>query len=180
MQEQPHPDMRTRASLPALPALNQRQRDPDRREGRQCGTCVLCCKLLHVVELDKPPGEWCPWLHKKRTRGCSKYTKRPEACREFACLWLKGFFDYKLDRPDMCGVVWSVNEPPPGKVQMMLAYEIHDGATDRGRGYDVTMSLLRQDVPVMAMWPGRQRLWLPPSMDEDAVGIDLKGTEVKS
>jgi len=173
MQEQPPPELRTQRGIQTPPT----RRDRERREGRQCGKCVLCCKLLYVEALDKEAGTWCPWLHKQRTRGCSKYRKRPEACREFACLWLKGFFDYKLDRPDACGVVWSVNEPPPGKVQIMLAYEIHDGATDKGRGYDVVMGLMRQNVPVMAMWPGRQRLLLPPGMTVEDVGINMENIE---
>ena len=28
--------------------------------GNQCGTCTLCCKLVHVHEIEKPIGKWCP------------------------------------------------------------------------------------------------------------------------
>ena len=27
--------------------------------GRECGTCTLCCKLIAVAALGKPPGVWC-------------------------------------------------------------------------------------------------------------------------
>src|SRR4051794_24207443 len=27
--------------------------------GRSCGTCTLCCKVVGVLEIDKPGGVWC-------------------------------------------------------------------------------------------------------------------------
>ncbi len=56
-------------------------------EGRQCGECKLCCKLLGIVELNKPPAKWCPHA---AGRGCGVYSVRPESCRSFFCLWLQG------------------------------------------------------------------------------------------
>ena len=54
--------------------------------GRACGTCTLCCKLIAVVELDKPPGEWCPHCIKKG--GCAIHATRPTGCRTFFCHWM--------------------------------------------------------------------------------------------
>ena len=54
---------------------------------RSCGSCSLCCKLLVIDELDKPPDTWCP--HCKPGRGgCSIYADRPPSCRLFRCGWL--------------------------------------------------------------------------------------------
>ena len=54
--------------------------------GRSCGTCTLCCKLIAVIELDKPPGEWCPHCIKKG--GCAIHATRPTGCRTFFCHWM--------------------------------------------------------------------------------------------
>jgi Fe-S-cluster containining protein len=53
---------------------------------RTCGECRLCCKLLAVDEIDKPPHEWCE--HAEPGIGCAIYKDRPAACRTFRCLWL--------------------------------------------------------------------------------------------
>jgi len=54
--------------------------------GRGCGTCSLCCKLMGVVELDKPSGSWCG--HCRPGQGCGVYATRPPSCRDFLCTWL--------------------------------------------------------------------------------------------
>jgi hypothetical protein len=55
--------------------------------GRECGKCSLCCKLLHVVELDKPSNQWCEHC-RPGAGGCSIYQTRPKICRTYACGWL--------------------------------------------------------------------------------------------
>ena len=54
--------------------------------GRACGSCTLCCKVMRIRELDKPPGEWCP--HCAIGKGCKIYDSRPEDCRIFYCGYL--------------------------------------------------------------------------------------------
>lgn len=54
--------------------------------GRSCGTCTLCCKLIAVIEFDKPPGVWCPHVVKKG--GCAIHPTRPNDCRTFFCHWM--------------------------------------------------------------------------------------------
>jgi hypothetical protein len=54
--------------------------------GRSCGTCTLCCKVLKIWELDKPPGVWC--RHCKPGSGCMIYSGRPQECRTFHCGYL--------------------------------------------------------------------------------------------
>lgn len=52
-----------------------------------CGSCTMCCKLMGVPELEKPPGEWCKHCDPKV--GCTIYDDRPESCKDFECLWLQ-------------------------------------------------------------------------------------------
>ena len=69
--------------------------------GKACGTCGMCCKVLHISELEKPAGVWCG--HFKKGSGCGDYAGRPSACRGFLCLWITS---EKLDdawRPDKAG-----------------------------------------------------------------------------
>jgi hypothetical protein len=55
-------------------------------EGRSCGTCTLCCKVLTIEALGKPNGQWCP--HCVKGRGCTIYSDRPNECRGFYCEYL--------------------------------------------------------------------------------------------
>ncbi len=70
---------------------------------RACGPCTLCCKLYDIAELQKPEDSWC--RHCDQGVGCTIYPGRPEACRDFQCVWT---FAAPLDerwRPDQCGFV---------------------------------------------------------------------------
>lgn len=53
---------------------------------KSCGDCGLCCKLMGVQALNKPPVKWC--VHFRRASGCGIYQDRPTDCRVFNCLWL--------------------------------------------------------------------------------------------
>ena len=54
---------------------------------RSCGSCTLCCKLLGVHALDKPPYQWC--AHCVTGAGCAIYAKRPFDCRAFHCMYVE-------------------------------------------------------------------------------------------
>jgi hypothetical protein len=54
--------------------------------GRTCGSCMMCCKVFNVPELDKPAGRWC--VNAKAGVGCSIHDARPVSCRMFQCFWL--------------------------------------------------------------------------------------------
>ena len=77
----------------------------ERVRDRACGSCSLCCKLVAVGKKDesfqKPQGVWCEHCAKPR---CRVYETRPNACREYKCLWLRGLFAEE-DRPDRAGLV---------------------------------------------------------------------------
>jgi hypothetical protein len=57
-----------------------------RVEGRDCGSCTLCCKVMKIAEIDKPPGQWCG--HCRPGAGCAIYAGRPGECRDFSCGYL--------------------------------------------------------------------------------------------
>lgn len=85
----------------------------------ECGDCKLCCKLLGVVELNKPPNKWCPHCNVKGTGGgCTIYDTRPPNCREFECGWLANNGDPEL-RPDRIHIVVT------GESQKLDAYIMH-------------------------------------------------------
>lgn len=60
--------------------------EPHIIEGRECGTCTLCCKVMSISELAKPQGQWC--RHCDVGRGCQVYVERPQECRSFLCGYL--------------------------------------------------------------------------------------------
>lgn len=49
----------------------------------------MCCKLLGVVSLPKPPGIWC-WFCKPG-HGCAKHEQPdfPQECADYVCTWLQ-------------------------------------------------------------------------------------------
>jgi hypothetical protein len=60
---------------------------------------MLCCKLIAVSALGKPPGVWC--THTVKGKGCGIYETRPTECRTFFCHWMleKGLTaEWKPDR----------------------------------------------------------------------------------
>ena len=78
---------------------------PMAEQPRTCGNCSLCCKVLSIIELDKPVGVWCP--HAKKNAGCTIYANRPDVCVAFKCHWLEGLQELE-HRPDKIhGVVAS-------------------------------------------------------------------------
>ena len=75
---------------------------------RSCGDCGLCCKLMGVTELAKPPGRWCG--HFRRERGCDAYATRPASCRAFNCTWLLTEALDETWKPTACGFLMHADE----------------------------------------------------------------------
>jgi hypothetical protein len=80
---------------------------------KSCGDCSLCCKLMNVPELDKPPNIWC--RHAVMGKGCGIYEARPPVCRGFFCRW--------TEDPSL-GPEWK-----PTKSKMVLAHHGEDRLT---------------------------------------------------
>jgi hypothetical protein len=54
--------------------------------GKACGTCMLCCKVPLIRELEKPADRWC--RHAVIGKGCGIYENRPPVCQRFHCQWI--------------------------------------------------------------------------------------------
>lgn len=84
-----------------------------------CGDCKLCCKLLGVEEIPKPPGVWCSNCDIKAPGGgCKIHDRRPPTCRTFECGWLANGGDPEL-RPDKIHIVVT------GESEKLKAYIMH-------------------------------------------------------
>lgn len=68
---------------------------------RACGPCQLCCELMAIPELEKPPRARCS---NQCSAGCAIYAARPASCAGFLCLWRQGW-GADADRPDLNGIV---------------------------------------------------------------------------
>ncbi|WP_309644812.1 YkgJ family cysteine cluster protein [Phenylobacterium sp.] len=77
-------------------------------EGKSCGDCGLCCKLMGVKELAKPQFVWCKQF--KRGCGCQIYVDRPTTCGEFVCYWLHAPSLGEEWRPDRAGFLMTLAE----------------------------------------------------------------------
>lgn len=73
---------------------------------RKCGDCTACCTVMGVPELEKPGDEKCP---NEGAKGCGIYGSRPESCRGYECLWLRGEFN-EDERPDQVGLLFNRGE----------------------------------------------------------------------
>jgi len=99
----------------------------------ECGECRLCCKLLGVPELEKPPGAWCTHCDVRGAKGCTIYEQRPGNCVEFECGWLASGGGYPEYRPDRLHMIVT------GESEKIDAHVIHvdphyPGAPDSVRG----------------------------------------------
>lgn len=74
-----------------------------------CGPCGMCCKLMHIPELQKPAHSWCPSYRKGA--GCTVYATRPRSCAEFMCMYLQADVLPESWRPDKAKfVIWTGRE----------------------------------------------------------------------
>ncbi len=70
-------------------------------KSRDCGACTVCCSVLEIPTLQKPPRKTCPNVCFK---GCSIYEERPGECRTFQCIWSEGITG-PGQRPDKSGIM---------------------------------------------------------------------------
>lgn len=73
---------------------------------RSCGSCGMCCKLMHIPALQKPAHSWCP--NYRKGAGCGVYATRPQACAAFECLYLQAPDLPESWRPDRSRfMIWT-------------------------------------------------------------------------
>src|SRR3984893_18817005 len=62
--------------------------------GRTCGSCMLCCTVMQVEELNKPSGQKCGYA--VAGSGCTIRETRPRSCRRIFCAWECGYQHHNI------------------------------------------------------------------------------------
>lgn len=89
--------------------------------GRECGTCIACCRDLAIVHdgMNKLPGVTCE--HCSAGAGCAIYETRPNVCRSFHCAWRSLDNLDETWRPDRSGVLINLEVKAEGaEVNLIL------------------------------------------------------------
>ncbi len=116
-----------------------------RAEGRTCGKCSECCRLLGVPDIKKKPDVLCPHQNVKKG-GCAIYGDRPPLCVDYECIWLQGGFQGR-DKPSRLHVVFDALVRQDPDVQAVCARKTRPGPlTKRAR---VLIDRLAQQMVVV-------------------------------
>jgi hypothetical protein len=128
---------------------------------RHCGTCTACCMAMEVSELHKPV--YCTCEH-CGAGACGIYDKRPQACRDFTCFWLRGHLG-ETDRPDRIGLIFTMRHRSGfGMVPMLV--ECIPGAAQTAPALAV-IAQLAGEMPVMVLTPDDLRTYGQPEHAPD-------------
>jgi len=141
---------------------------------RACGACDLCCTLLRVDELGKPAGRDC--VHLRRPgHGCAIHPRRPQVCRDYRCLWLRGGLD-DADRPDRLGALLDVVSDGAGGARLDVR-EAAPGAFERSPRLRAIAKRYRASLPVRVLGPDAVhdpdapiRILLPDGEEQQVAG----------
>jgi len=136
-----------------------------------CGPCAACCTTMQVAEIAKAEGARCPNLvMKAEGEGCGIYSKRPESCRSFNCVWRVGLLDSLLPgipgRPDQLGLLFDINNTHAEGIHLLVVREIATGAVEKN------MKLLHELAAqghVMYLIEGDRRRMMGPEERVNAV-----------
>jgi hypothetical protein len=150
--------------------MEQSDRMPPRTgalPGRSCAGCTLCCSLLSVAELDKPPLVTC--AHCDAQGGCGIYQHRPTECRQFYC-------GYRLDpaldarwKPSRCKLVVAFEEHP-----CAVVIHVDAGAADAWREEPFYSQIKRwaraaaRGQGQVVVWQGDTKIVIAPDRHHDA------------
>jgi len=99
--------------------------------------------VLRVDEIGKLGGVAC--RHQLAEGGCGIHRDRPQICRSYRCLWLKGSFR-DADRPDALGAV--VDLVPEGGQVVVAIRQARPGAFDASSRLQEIAADFRQSLPV--------------------------------
>jgi len=138
---------------------------------KDCGECVLCCKLINVPEL-APAGKWCPHCQPKRNGGgCTIHDQRPEFCHNWHCFWRAEGWPDNL-RPDRCKVIF---EALPGVVTILASVEpSKPDAWKEKEIMEVISKLRRKGRPVVLKTKHDSQMFIPKGFIREDVLRDIK------
>jgi hypothetical protein len=123
-----------------------------------CQDCNGCCVVFEVKEVPKAFGEPCKHLGKTLFgRGCTVYADRPQACKNYVCLWLDS--QRKLDdarmpenlRPDVCKVVMGWPWAEDRETLFVYPYPGHDTAWQKSPVSDHLRMILARGGKVVVV-----------------------------
>lgn len=136
---------------------------------RACGECTACCTTHRIPELNKPVGVRCQHV---ASTGCKIYAFRPHSCQEFECLWLQGHF-HQDQRPDLLGLVFDVNQPPPGLKQALVVRETRPRASEEDAA-TALLNTLSQGVVIIVIAGDNRRLLGPPDQVRAYMNLSMR------
>lgn len=116
---------------------------------RSCDACSLCCTVLRVDELSKLGGVACE--HQCPGGGCGIHERRPNICRDYACLWLRGGLKDE-DRPDKLGAI--VDILTLGGETRLSIQEARPNAFESSRRLQEIAARYRESMPVRIVEAG--------------------------
>jgi len=129
---------------------------------RTCGECRACCMAFDVGALNKPAGAACP--HLQAESGCGIYPDRPDACRAFACGWLRDTTWTDDERPDRLGLIVVPEDQDSAfasaaAVPLLVAYELRPGAHESCDAEPLLKRLSRHRLVALVRhgWESRER-----------------------
>ena len=129
--------------------------------GRTCGSCTLCCKLIGIPELRKPPDVMCP--HAVSSKGCAIHADRPRSCHQYFCGWR---LDPNIDalwKPEISGFLLQINLYYSALMVMVdpvkpLAWKMQPY---HGRLQEWSARAFRENKRIVAMVDGEATVVLP-------------------
>lgn len=133
---------------------------------RNCSGCGLCCVLLRIEELDKPPMIAC--VNCEAGGGCRIYPDRPTECRQFYCGYL---LDPALDerwKPSRSKLLVSFDEYP-----YAVAIHVDPAFPDawRAEPFHSKIRLWAQAAALVqtqvVIWQGDTKIIVPPEPQPD-------------
>lgn len=142
---------------------------------RQCGSCMLCCKLLEVKHFEKPAGKWCTYV--RPGTGCTIHEKRPDVCCAFQCEWTTNIqmpTDWRPDKAKFFIFRSRRNQydilVDPGAPQSWRSERYYPWIKQVAAGF------AEQGILVV-VGLGRKRIVLLPDRDVD-LGVRAEGREI--
>jgi Fe-S-cluster containining protein len=125
---------------------------------RSCGGCQACCSTLKVD--NKPMWSRCKY---QCETGCSVYQDRPQACRDYFCLWQIGVMEEDC-RPDKFGVLFDLRVAS-SDVPVISAWELWTDAIEQPH-VKALLEKLGEDgvVYVRRFNSSKRRVFGPPKL----------------
>ncbi len=114
---------------------------------RSCGTCRGCCRPFDIKAIGKRGTGWC--VHSTPCNGCSIYSTRPTACKEYTCIWLDGL-GKEEDKPELLGVVQNLHDfvLAGREITVLNLWEIEEGALKKPRIETIAENFIQEGLIV--------------------------------